>query len=159
MLNKFFKLALVAFVLLAVLSPVNTHAQIFTGVKDGVCKDESGNEIKGDGGKTIITEEECGTARTKLSLTSTGIVSEGNIGDLILKYVNFSLPYLALAAFTGFVYAGFLYVTAYGAEDQVQKAKKILIYSVLGIIVVILSYGIVQLLTQDLVQGIQSQVK
>ena len=83
-----------------------------------------------------------------------GITGTDNISDLVLKYVNFSLPFLALGAFLGFVYAGFLYVTAYGNEDQVGKSKKILIYSVVGLIVVILSYSIVQLFTGDLVSGI-----
>ena len=92
-------------------------------------------------------------------LKDSGVTGTENIGDLILKYVNFSLPYLALAAFVGFVYAGFLYVTAYGSDEQVQKSKKILIYSVLGLIVVMLSYSIVQLFTGELVKGIQSQTK
>jgi hypothetical protein len=154
MFNKFLKLTLVAFVLLAVFFPVNTHAQIFQGVNGGVCLDDAGNEIKGPGGKTL-TEEECGSARIANALADTKITAESNIGNLILKYVNFSLPYLALAAFLGFVYAGFLYVTAYGADEQVQKSKKILIYSVLGLIVVILSFGIVNLLTKELVSAVK----
>ena len=87
-------------------------------------------------------------------LGKTGITAEGDVGNLVLRYINFALPYLALAAFAGFVYAGFLYVTAYGNDEQVQKAKKILIYAVAGLILVMLSYSIVQLLTSDLVEGI-----
>ncbi len=88
------------------------------------------------------------------ALGETGVTAEADVGDLILKYVNFALPYLALAAFLGFVYAGFLYVTAYGSDEQIQKSKKILIYAVIGLVLVVLSYSIVQLLTSDLVQGI-----
>ncbi|MBU1018311.1 pilin [Patescibacteria group bacterium] len=88
------------------------------------------------------------------ALGTTGVTAESNLGDLILKYVNFALPYLALAAFLGFIYAGFLYVTAYGNDEQVQKSKKILIYAVAGLVLVMLSYSIVQLLTSDLVEGI-----
>ncbi|MBN2096488.1 hypothetical protein JW752_03775 [Candidatus Peregrinibacteria bacterium] len=88
------------------------------------------------------------------ALGETGVTAESDLGDLILKYVNFALPYLALAAFLGFIYAGFLYVTAYGSEEQVQKSKKVLIYSVVGLVLVLLSYSIVQLFTSDLIQGI-----
>ena len=92
----------------------------------------------------------CATPESKSSLTSTG-----SLRDLIFKYVNFALPYLALAAFIAFVYAGFLYVTAYGQEEQVGKAKKIMLYAVIGIVLVILSYGIVQLFAKGLAEGIR----
>jgi len=142
MFDKFLKLTLVAFVLLAVFFPVNTHAQIFEGSTD-----------------TTKTDTEAGVEEIKEALEGSGVTGTENIGDLILKYVNFSLPFLALAAFLGFVYAGFLYVTAYGNDEQLQKSKKVLIYSVAGLIVVILSYSIVQLFTGELVEGIQSQTK
>jgi len=77
-------------------------------------------------------------------------VKTDNVRDLIFKYVNFLLPLLALAAFAGFVYAGFLFVTDYGQEEQVTKAKKVMIYSVIGLVLVILSYSIVQLFTKGL---------
>lgn len=143
--------------------PINLRAQdsettttpIFNGNAEEGCLDENNNEILGPNGQSL-SDVECGAAKAKLAIGSTsGITGTENIGDLLLKYVNFSLPYLALAAFLGFVYAGFLYVTAYGAQDQIEKSKKILIYSVVGLIVVILSYSIVQLLTRELVQGIQ----
>ena len=85
------------------------------------------------------------------------VVSTGNVRDLVIKYVNFALPLLALAAFAGFVYAGFLYVTAYGGEEQVGKAKKVMIYAVIGLVLVILSYSIVQLFTVGLATGINQQ--
>jgi len=98
--------------------------------------------------------EQTGVDRLGDELGNTGVTAESDLGDLILKYVNFALPYLALAAFLGFIYAGFLYITAYGSDEQIQKSKKILIYSVIGLVLVVLSYSIVQLLTSDLVQGI-----
>ncbi len=115
-------------------------AQIFQG------SDETGK-----------TDTQKGVDTIKDKLSGSGVTGTSDIGDLILKYVNFILPYLAIAAFVGFVYAGVLYVTAFGSDDQTQKAKKVMIYAVAGLILVILSYSIVQLLTTDLVQGIQSQ--
>ena len=101
-----------------------------------------------------VTDTAAGIKDTKAALKGSGVTSTENITDLILKYVNFALPFLSLAAFIGFVYAGFLYVTAYGAEEQTGKAKKIFIYSAAGLILTILSYSIVQLLTGDLVTGV-----
>ena len=128
-------------VLFFAFSPL-TLAQIFKG--------EVTDPVTGE----TLSDAAGGTAAIGSTLASTGVAGTGDIGDLVLKYVNFSLPYLTLAAFVGFVYAGFLYVTAYGNDDQIQKSKKILIYAVLGLILVILSFSIVQLFTQDLAEGI-----
>ena len=97
-----------------------------------------------------LSEAQIGTELAEESLRATGITHTEDVGDLIIKYVNFILPYLALAAFVGFVAAGFFYVTAYGNEEQLQKAKKILIWSVVGLLLVIASYTIIQFLTVGL---------
>ena len=142
MIKRILSKIFTAAVLLIAIFPLKLNAQVFKG---------STGETKPD--------THVGIDEIRDVLKDSGVTGTENIGDLILKYVNFSLPYLALAAFVGFVYAGFLYVTAYGSDEQVQKSKKILIYSVLGLIVVMLSYSIVQLFTGELVKGIQSQTK
>ena len=102
-----------------------------------------------------LSEAEIGVSVAEESLAGSGITHTQTAGDLIIKYVNFVLPYLALAAFVGYVVAGFFYVTAYGNQEQLDKAKKILIWSTVGIIIVIASYTIVQFLTSDLIQQLQ----
>lgn len=89
-------------------------------------------------------------------LQGTGIVEERNITEVIFKYINFALPYLALLVFVSFVYAGILYVANFGVEDQLNKAKTIMIWSVVGLIVIIVSYTVVNLFTKDLVESINS---
>lgn len=89
------------------------------------------------------------------ALKGSQVVSTGSVRDLVIKYVNFALPLLALAAFVGFVYAGFLYVTAYGSEEQTGKAKNVMIYAIIGLVLVILSFSIVQLFAKGLAEGIQ----
>ncbi len=80
------------------------------------------------------------------NLGSTGITSTPKVTDLVFKYINFALPYLALAAFVAFVYAGFLYVTAYGEAEQVEKAKTMMVWAVIGLVLVIASFTIVSFL-------------
>ncbi|MBU0727504.1 pilin [Patescibacteria group bacterium] len=105
-----------------------------------------------------MSEAEIGAGLAETSLLGSGITHTQNAGDLIIKYVNFVLPYLTLAAFVGFVVAGFFYVTAYGNQEQLDKAKKILIWSIVGLVLVISAFTIVQFLTQDLLGGLQSGV-
>ncbi|MBN2307195.1 hypothetical protein JXD20_04370 [Candidatus Peregrinibacteria bacterium] len=101
-----------------------------------------------------ISETQIGTGIARESLTGTGITHTEDFGDYIKKIVNFSLPYLVLAAFLGYVVAGFMYVTAFGNDEQMQKAKKILVWVSIGLILVILSYAIVNLLTSELIRGL-----
>jgi hypothetical protein len=143
------------------------HAQIFEGFEGewapyGFCLDDANkNDIrcydiecsgKDKEDTRCISQAQAGTIEAKESLTGPGITHTDNLGDLIIKYVNFALPYLTLAAFVGFVVAGFFYVTAYGNEQQLEKAKKILIWSVVGLLLVIASYTIIQFLTSELVK-------
>lgn len=141
MLQKTFKIAVTSIILFFAFSPLG-KAAIFQGSTD-----------------STVTDTASGVKDVKTALQGSGVTGTEDISDLILKYVNFALPFLALAAFLGFVYAGFLYVTAYGVEEQTGKAKKIFIYSILGLIVVVLSYSIVQLFTGDLTSGIQTKTK
>ncbi len=143
-----------------------------TDIKFGICLSPDAKELypddclnvdcdnlSGASSETIAkctSEAEAGTALTKDALASTGITHTNNFGDYIKKLVNFSLPYLTLAAFVGYVVAGFLYVTAYGNDEQLTKAKKILIWSSVGLILVILSYAITNLFTGELVKSLAS---
>ena len=41
------------------------------------------------------------------------------------------------------IYGGVLYVTAAGNDDQVGKAKNVILYAVIGIVVILLSFALV----------------
>lgn len=67
----------------------------------------------------------------------------GSIRELVLKIVNYALGFLGLVAVIMVIYGGFLYVTAGGEQENVDKGKKILMYSMIGIILILLSFAIV----------------
>lgn len=73
--------------------------------------------------------------------SSTG--GQGSLRQLALTIVNFALTFLGLIAVVMIIYGGFLYVTAGGKEDKVETAKKIIMYSIIGIIIILLSFAIV----------------
>lgn len=70
----------------------------------------------------------------------------GNIRDLALVMLNFFLSFLGFIAVIFVIYAGILYVTAGGEEDKVTSAKKILTYAGLGLIVILISFALVNTL-------------
>lgn len=72
-----------------------------------------------------------------------GIAEETSLYQAIKDWTNFFLGFFALIAMIAIIFAGFMYVTARGEQEQVEKAKKTIIYAVIGIIVVLLAYVIV----------------
>ena len=47
---------------------------------------------------------------------------------------------VSIFAFVAFLWAGFLYITSFASEENNEKAKKIMTYAAIGIIVILLSY-------------------
>lgn len=73
-------------------------------------------------------------------LEATG--GQGSIRALILQIINFFLQFLGLVAVIMIIYAGVLYITSAGG-DSTEKAKKIILYAVIGILIILLSWAIV----------------
>ena len=62
-----------------------------------------------------------------------------------------ALVIVGLAFFILMFYAGFLWMTARGEEDQVEKAKKTIIAAVIGLVVVVSAYGITYFITSKMI--------
>jgi len=62
---------------------------------------------------------------------------------LVLTIVNFVLTFLAVIAVIMIIYGGMLYVTAAGKQESIDKGKKIIMYTVIGIVIIMLSFVIV----------------
>ena len=77
-----------------------------------------------------------------------GISKEKNIKNLIIGWMNVLLSLSALLATVAIVWAGTLYVTAAGDDSAHEKAKKIIIYVAIGIILTLGSYAIVNTIMQ-----------
>ena len=73
----------------------------------------------------------------------TNPISSDTILDLIARVMGYAIGLIGVVAVASFMYGGILYLLSGGSEEQSGKAKKVLGYSVLGLIVSILSYVIV----------------
>lgn len=74
----------------------------------------------------------------KAGLRVTGVEPEVIVGNIIRGLLGF----LGLVAFILVIYAGFLWMTAAGKEEQVTKAKDILRGAVIGLIIIFSSFAI-----------------
>src|SRR3989344_5128892 len=74
-------------------------------------------------------------------------VANGNIRDITTSILNALLNFLALIAVTMIVIAGLYLILGLGEEDAKEKAKKIIQYTLIGLIVILASKVIVGFVT------------
>ncbi len=78
-----------------------------------------------------------------------GIKDVGPV-DIILTFLKVALTLAAIIAVIAIVVSGFMYVTAGGDEQKAAKAKKALIYAIIGLVVIGISVAIVNLVVNTL---------
>ena len=69
--------------------------------------------------------------------------AQGTLGQNVTLIINYFLGILGLVAVAFLIYAGILMVTAGGNDEQVGKARKVITYAVIGIVIILLSWTIV----------------
>lgn len=87
---------------------------------------------------------------------STGGAS--SIRQLVLTMLRFFLGFLGIIAVIMIIYGGILYVTSAGNEESAGKGKKILMYAIVGIIIIFISFALVNTVLGGLGRGTDSGV-
>lgn len=72
-----------------------------------------------------------------------GIIGATSITQLIVNVITFILNIVLILAVLAVIIAGLYLITSAGEEGQKDKAKKIIFYALIGILVVIFSRAIV----------------
>lgn len=70
-----------------------------------------------------------------------------NVNALIKTVINWALGITFAIAVLFLIIGGFWYITAGGNEEQADKGKKTIVNALIGVIVIILSYVIVNVVT------------
>lgn len=68
---------------------------------------------------------------------------EGGLRRLIVTIINWALGFLGLIAVIAVIIGGYYYLLSGGDEGQAQKGRKVITYAVIGIIIILLSFAIV----------------
>jgi hypothetical protein len=68
----------------------------------------------------------------------------GSIIDIISNIMYWLLAILGFIAIIGFVIAGILYLTAAGDEGRMEKGKNAMIYSIVGVIIALIGFVVIQ---------------
>jgi len=117
---------------------------LFTGVAGGGMLQAS--VFDGDG----LIE---GLHNAEAEIEGTGIREETDIVIAIGEVINFILMFAALLVFIAFVVAGFMFILGFGSDASIQRAKKIMIWSIVGLIVIIFAFVIVQFIIEATTVG------
>lgn len=85
--------------------------------------------------------------------TAASTQGEDSFRVLLLTFLDFFLGFLGLLAVLMVIYGGFLYMTAGGDDSKVENGKKIIMYSVVGIIIILIAFALVNTVLSGLGQG------
>jgi TRAP-type C4-dicarboxylate transport system permease small subunit len=85
------------------------------------------------------------------SAGGTGLPNETSISALILRVINIALAVAGLVAVLFLIIGGFRYITSAGNEETAEQAKKIITNSIIGIVIIILSFVIVRVISNALI--------
>ncbi len=88
-----------------------------------------------------IASAQWGTGMTN---AKSGGTPDATVTSIIQTTMNWLLAILGFLGIIGFVIAGILYLTAAGDEAQIDKAKTAMMYSIIGVIVALIGFVIIQ---------------
>lgn len=77
------------------------------------------------------------------SAVSSATGGESSFRSIVLTIVNFVLSFLGIISVLFVIYGGFLYVTSAGNSEKVDQGKKIITYAVIGIIIILISFALI----------------
>lgn len=97
---------------------------------------------------TTLTDFKGGLTTPDASGYNEGLTKATNLRDYIKNVVNFALSFLGILAVVIIIYGGFLYVTDAGKAEQSEKGKKAITFSIIGILIILGSFAIVNTILQ-----------
>jgi len=80
--------------------------------------------------------------------------TQTSVSSIVGNIVSSLLGFLGLIFIISTIYGGYLWMTDQGNEEQVEKAKKIIKNSIVGLIIIMASYGIYSVLSLILAKNL-----
>lgn len=81
-------------------------------------------------GQSIVPENVSGVV-----IPDTGQGNPQTITQIVTNFMRWILGIFGMLAVIAFVIAGILYITSAGNQEQAQKAKRAMVYSIVGVVV------------------------
>ncbi len=84
---------------------------------------------------------------------SSRLQSSGSLSQFILEIIRIMLFFAGIIAVVFVIIGGYMYITSQGNEEQAEKGQKTLTNALIGVVVTILSYVIVNVVANLVTRG------
>jgi hypothetical protein len=71
-------------------------------------------------------------------------LADATIKEILTKLLKWLLEIVGIIAIIGFVISGIMYLVSTGNEEMITKAKKYMLYCLIGIVVALASFVVIQ---------------
>lgn len=88
--------------------------------------------------------------QTNIVNTDSGLAKDPSILPIVAKVINWLLALSAMLAMGALVWGGIMYILSLGDEGKAGKAKQIILYAVIGVVLVLLSFVIIKVVQTTL---------
>jgi hypothetical protein len=78
------------------------------------------------------------------SVNTTAQLPSGTIFNIVESVLNWLLALLGIFGIIGFVISGIIYLVSAGDEDTIERAKRAMTWSIIGVIVGLMGFVIIQ---------------
>lgn len=93
------------------------------------------------------------TVPAKFGLEEVKGTPRGEIIDFVVNVMNWLVGIVGIALIVMIIWGGFLYLTSAGNEEQIETAKKVITYAIVGVVFVFASYIITRFVIQAVTGG------
>lgn len=80
---------------------------------------------------------------------------QGDLRVFVVNILRWAMTFLGLFCTIMIIYGGFLYITAAGEEEKAKKGRTIILYCVIGLAIIAVSFLIVKTVSEGLVSASQ----
>lgn len=82
-------------------------------------------------------------------------LANGNPFYILLNVIRVVLNYMAIIAVVAIIIAGIYMIVSLGNDEQIEKAKKIIKYTIIGLVIILFSRILVSLITVVLYSAVR----
>ncbi|MBU0731721.1 pilin [Patescibacteria group bacterium] len=69
-------------------------------------------------------------------------IAASSVMEIVINVIQVLLTLLGSAALLVFIYGGIMLITSAGNEEKVKKARSTLVWAILGLVIILVSYGV-----------------
>ncbi len=82
-----------------------------------------------------------------------GLTESTDLAGILMNITNYILGFITIVAVLMLIWGGIQYLTAAGDEAMVESAKHTITYAIIGLVIVGISYAVVVVVVNTLIQG------